>query len=411
MKPINKILTVLALTAAIIMPVDTMAQGRPGGGGRQTSQGQQRSTGGSHRGGSSGSSSSSSSRGGAGMSQRSTSRTLNTNNRSTQRMETPRRDNRISSGSGVSTSRSQGNLNNRGVSTGTNRATLNAGARPTNNRVEGNINTRPNNNIVSRPAGNVGNRPNGNNRPEGNVGGRPNGQNRPNGNVGNRPNGGGNHGWNNGRPNHGGHGGGYRPSQPRPGGWNPVRQPHYNYRHAGYRPPRPGGGYWGAPGPNRYRLRYWAPPVPRYGFVRPGIPTLGTVLGLTFGSFIDAGINALFNAGYAVTGYLNNAIYLSNVRQLGYMWPEVQVVYNDGLMTGTQFYAWTQMPDMIRYNALYSQLCSIYGDPVSTTFNGGQQTSTWWAGGQTGYITLQYGYGPSATGLNSYYTTLTYNAY
>lgn len=214
------------------------------------------------------------------------------------------------------------------------------------------------------------------------------------------------------RPGHGGFRPGYGGnSVHRPGGWASAARPHYDYRRPGYRPPRPGGGYWGAPRPNPYRINYWIPPVPRYVRVLPSVPTIGTVLGLTFGSFIDAGINALYSAGYAINGYYNNAIYLNNVLQFGYTWPEVVVQYDDGLMSGTQFYNWSAVPDQNMYYNLYNQMTARYGAPVETSFTNGGQTTTWWAGGNTGYITLSYGYGPSATGMSSYYTSLTYTAY
>lgn len=228
--------------------------------------------------------------------------------------------------------------------------------------------------------------------------------NRPGGSH-NRP------GINHNRPS-GGHPG-LRPgttSAPRPGGWASRPRPHYDYRHPGYRPPRPGGGYWGAPLPNPYRVVYRVPPVPRYVAVAPGVPSLGTILGLTFGSFIDAGINSLYNAGYNVTGYLSDAVYLSNVSQMGYMWPEAMVRYTDGLMSGTQFYNWNMSADRSRYNSLYRQLTAMYGAPVDSVNDGSVTTTTWWAGGGTGYVTLQYGYGPSASGVYSYYTSLTYSA-
>lgn len=207
---------------------------------------------------------------------------------------------------------------------------------------------------------------------------------------------------------------GYRPggnSAPRPGSWSHHSRPHYKYRRPGYRPPRPGGGYWGPPVASPYRINYWVPPVPRYVRVLPAVPSIGTILGLTFGSFIDAGINSLFNAGYTVTGYLNNAIYLSNVRQLGYVWPEAMVMYTDGLMSGTQFYNWSAMRDQSMYYNLYNQLTALYGNPVDVNYSGTGPSATWWGGGNTGYITLSYGYGASATGMNNYYTSLTYTAY
>jgi len=217
--------------------------------------------------------------------------------------------------------------------------------------------------------------------------------------------------------NHGhkpGHDHGYRSggnSAPRPGGWASAPRPHYNYRNPGYRPPRPGGGYWGAPAPCPYRIKYRVPPVPRYVAVMPAVPSIGTILGLAFGSFIDAGINALFNAGYTVSGYYNDAIYLSNVRQLGYMWPEAIVRYNDGLMCGTQFYNWSAYSDQAMYYNLYNQLTAGYGNPVEISYSNNGPTATWWAGGNTGYITLSFGYGASTSGINNYYTALTYTAY
>lgn len=284
----------------------------------------------------------------------------------------------------------------------------------------GSSSARPGNAGSGRHGGSVGNRPGSQGTHTG--GGRPDrpGANRPGnsgssvrpghggGGSGNRP--GGSSGL---RPGHGGHNHGGRPSgtsAPRPGTHASRPRPHYDYRVPGYRPPRPGGGYWGTPCPNPHRVVYRVPPVPRYVYVPASVPTLGTILGLTFGSFIDAGINSLYNAGYNVSGYLSDAIYLSNVRQMGYMWPEVMVHYTDGLMSGTQFYNWSMMPDMSRYDALYRQLTGVYGMPVETSYTGGATTTTWWAGGGTGYVTLQYGYGPSASGVYSYYTSLTYSS-
>ncbi|MCM1005639.1 MAG: hypothetical protein NC402_05005 [Prevotella sp.] len=276
-------------------------------------------------------------------------------------------------------------------------------------------NLRPTNNSATRPAVQQP-RPNTNLLPGGNTT-RPNHNNnhKPGtGAVTNRP--GNNHSINPPhRPNRPTNPG--RPGNPggnsvhKPGGWASAPRPHFNYRNPGYRPPRPGGGYWGVPAPNPYRIRYWAPPVPRYVRVLPSVPSIGTILGLTFGSFIDAGINTLFNAGYNIAGYYDNAIYLTNVRQLGFLWPEVMVQYNDGLMNGTQFYNWSATPDQAMYYNLYNQLTARYGNPVDVAYSNSSPTATWWAGGNTGYITLSYGYGPSASGMNNYYTSLTYTAY
>lgn len=220
----------------------------------------------------------------------------------------------------------------------------------------------------------------------------------------------GNNGHGNMRPGHGRppHGGN---SASRPGtSYRPGPRPNYNYMHHGYRPPRPGGGYWGAPPVNVYRPVYWLPPrPPRPVYISYAVPSIGTILGLTFGSFIDAGINMLFNTGYNVLGYANNAVYLGNVSQLGLLWPEATVYYTDGLMSNTQFQYWTQAPDVARFNNVYAQLAATYGAPVSSNTYNGVTTVSWWGGNNTGYITLQYGPGNSASGLANYYTTLTYS--
>ena len=241
----------------------------------------------------------------------------------------------------------------------------------------------------SRPGGNPGVGP-GNN-----PGVRPGGNSsvRPGGNPGSVP--------------------GVRPgtSAPRPGTYRPnVTRPNYNYMRPNYMPPRPGGGFWGVPPVNIYRPTFWIPPMPpRPVYITPGIPSIGTILGLTFGSFIDAGINSLFNAGYNILGYVNNAVYLANVSQLGYLWPEATVYYTDGLMSNTQFSYWTSMPDLSRFNRVYNSLLATYGSPVSNYTENGVTYVSWWGGNNTGFITLSYGPGVSSSGVSSYYTTLTYS--
>ena len=241
-----------------------------------------------------------------------------------------------------------------------------------------------------------------------NNGGRPGVNGHPgngNGNFGGNP------GGNSVRPD----GPGYNHDQAqnslrRPGTtYRPGPRPNYDYARPNYRPPRPHGGYWGAPPMNPFRPPMYFPPMPpRVTYVSYGVPTIGTILGLTFGSFIDAGINVLFNSGYNVLGYANNAVYLGNVSHFGYIWPETTVYYTDGLMSNTQFQSWSQTPDQWRFNNLYRQLVNTYGAPVQANTYNGITTASWWAGNNTGYITLQYGPGLGNNGLTNYYTTLTY---
>ncbi len=273
------------------------------------------------------------------------------------------------------------------------------------------------NQTVNRPAGGNNNRPTTTIRPS-NPGNNNNFRPGNNGNHGGnntnfRPGNNGNHGGNNNnfRPgNNGNHGGnGIINNRPNHFGGNSVPAPGRPAYGSNYRPMRPNGGYWGAPPVNVYRPVFALPPVPRrYTTVRVGIPTIGSILGLTFGSLIDAGINSLINGGYNVIGYANNAVYLSQVTQLGFLWPEATVFYNNGLMANTQFQYWTPTASMARFNSIYNQLSGMYGMPVEDSYINGMRTVSWWGGGNTGYVTLQYGYGNSAAGYGNYYTTLTY---
>lgn len=235
-----------------------------------------------------------------------------------------------------------------------------------------------------------------NNRPSGNHNGY-----RPNGNSGHRPPGTGIH-----RPGNSVHRPGgslHRPptSLQRPG--KPA------YTRPGYRPPRPGGGYWGPPVLPAYRWRHHAWHVPaRPVYVVTGVPTIGSVLGLTFGSLVDYGINALFSSGYNVLGYADNAVYLSNVPMLGFSWPYVSVNYVDGRMRYTQFQYWTPAYDTARFDRVYADLCSTYGTPLESGSANGITSFTWWGGSNTGYVTLQFGLGDDYNGGNQYYTNLIY---
>ncbi|GEM_PF-386359 len=241
--------------------------------------------------------------------------------------------------------------------------------------------------VTYRPGGNTsgqgnsghGYRPGGNNRPgQGNSGHgyRPGGNNRPGqGNPGHCYRPGGNH-----RPGYG-----HRPgSAPRPGSGGVFRP------RPDYRPPRPYHYGW----PASY-FGYWRPlppPPVRPYFYQPVYvtPTISSVLGLTFGSLIDYGINALVNAGYRIAGYQDNAIFLSNVGIMGYTWPQATVYYaSSGGMNGALFQARSGSFRSSPYNKVYKQLCRAYGDPVETTSDGGDyHSATWWGGNDSGYITL-----------------------
>lgn len=281
---------------------------------------------------------------------------------------------------------------------------------------------------ASRPGNNGhggGRRPgaNGNHRPD-TPGNRPlkpgagNGHNRPGNN-----NGSGNHRPGNDRPGNN-KPGNHRPSKPgnnnhRPGHTVPGHGSHHpgagnghrpggNYRpgHAGFRP--------GRPTPPKRHHAHFHHHVPFFGhFCRPvppprwhyrsGGPVFGTILGVALGTAIGASINALVNSGYNVSSYGNDVIYLSNVPQMNYTWPDAALYYNNGALTGSQFTYPSAYYDMSRYNSLYNTFTAQYGMPVQTVSQGGIMSATWY-GPANRFVTLSFN---SQYGGN-FYTTLSF---
>lgn len=187
-----------------------------------------------------------------------------------------------------------------------------------------------------------------------------------------------------------------------------VPRPHNNFAGPNYRPPHPGGGFWMAPPPSIYRPRFYAPlPPPPRVVVNYNVPLLNMILGTTFGSFIDLSINQLYNSGYKILGYADNVVYLSNVKEFGYSWPEVNVIYSDGLLSDVQYQYWSNSPSLSRFNKIYKKFTKTYGPPMQSTTVNGVTTVNWWAGGNTGYVTLQYAPNYTSQGIMYYYTTVT----
>ncbi len=306
--------------------------------------------------------------------------------------------------------RGRGGNSNHSGAPATNRPANNGGNRPTHsvNRPEhstsrpantssgnqGNV-TRPSGGQIgsSRPGnssqtqfrpgnnnGNSGNHNGGNNnRPENNRPGNNNNQYRPG-------NGNGNHGHTPQPPQH------MRPQ-------GPVQHPPYSH----HRPPMP----------PRHDHHY-RHPVPFFGtFHRPvppprwhyagGGPSFGTILGVALGTAIGASINALVNSGYTVSSYGNNVVYLNNVPQMNFYWPDAALYYTNGVLTGSQFTYSSGFYDMSRYNNLYNAFTRQYGMPVQTVNNGGVISATWYgAGGK--YVNLSF----NSNYAGNYYTTLSF---
>ena len=285
-------------------------------------------------------------------------------------------------------------------------------------RPSGNGNTRPANGGGSHtaprpghataPSGGTNHKPGNNHKPDNNHNGvvnRPSGgsHNSCPGNL--RP--GNNHPGNN-RPGNGGYRPGVGPVRPgashapaptvRPGAAHhrPVAPVHHRparppMHPADFRHPVPFFGHFNRP-----------VPPPRWHY-RGGGPSFGTILGVALGTALGVSINSLVNSGYNVSSYGSNVVYLNNVAQMNYTWPDAALYYTNGILTGSQFTYPSAYYDMSRYNSLYNTFVSQYGMPVQTSNQGGLMSATWYGAGNR-YVTLSF----SSQYNGSYYTTLSF---
>lgn len=138
----------------------------------------------------------------------------------------------------------------------------------------------------------------------------------------------------------------------------------------------------------------------------PHAPRLHSVLGLAFGSTFNISLTYLTNNGYSIAGYGNDIVYLNNVNECNWQWPEATLYYTSRGLTRSEFVNCTRFPDAARYNALYRSLTATYGAPVATNGNGG--LSATWFSPDRGYITLYYGSQYSTDSRLLYLTALTF---
>ncbi len=276
------------------------------------------------------------------------------------------------------------------------------GNRPSSSRPGHSSGNRPGNSGNHRPSTPGNTRPGNSHRPgeSGNHGG-----NRP----GNRP--GNNHGYRPGtgpvapRPDHrpnGSHRPGTTPGNHNRPGHNPPGHHHHHHHHRPTppRPPRHDHHYHHhVPFFGHYHRPV---PPPRWHY-HSGGPVFGTILGVALGTAIGVSINSLVNSGYTVSSYGNDVVYLTNVPQMNYTWPDAALYYNNGILSGSQFTYLSPYYDMSRYNNLYGMLTSQYGMPVQTMNQGGIMSATWF-GPANRYVTLSFN---SQYGGN-YYTTLSF---
>ncbi|MDE5723164.1 MAG: hypothetical protein K2H99_03160, partial [Paramuribaculum sp.] len=246
------------------------------------------------------------------------------------------------------------------------------GQRPENDRRPGNTpsHQRPGNrpgNDKYHPAPNNGHRPD--NRPGNGL--RPGNSHRPSPGHNHRP----------------AHGTGHRPSHGVAHRPPTLRPPHRPYRPVmrPYRRPLP--------------PPHWHP-AGRY-------PAIRTVLGISFGTSFNISLNHLYDNGYTVDGYGNDIVYLRNVTQLKYLWPDATLYYGPGGLTGSEFFYSTSVYDPSRYNYVYRDLVRTYGPPATMTYPNGGYMATWFPNGN-GYIRLQFGSGTSYGGSSRFYTSLSF---
>ena len=252
------------------------------------------------------------------------------------------------------------------------------------------------------------------NRPGSGNNGSHNGNRPGSSHNGNRPGNNGSHNGNRpGSGNNGSHNGNRPgvPSRPNHNSGNINHWPgdrHGNGWHPGHNSPAPGN--WSRPVPPPHRAyRPISRPIPRP--VRPhgycphhGAPVISTVLGLTFGTLYNSTLDYLYYKGYEIDGYVDNTIYLRNVREMAYTWPDATMYYDAyGHLTGAQFIYSTSYNALGRYDRLYHNLCLTYGTPVSSRWNGHHREMMWYGGDSRGYVTLEYDYS-----AGRYYTILSY---
>ncbi len=150
----------------------------------------------------------------------------------------------------------------------------------------------------------------------------------------------------------------------------------------------------------------WRRPVPPAAWrPRVGAPSISAIFGINFGAALNVSLNFLLGNGYTVSSYGGNAVYLSDVDQYNYYWPEATMYYGSNGLERTEFFFSTSYPDTVRYNSLYNTFTATYGAPVDVSNVASSLSATWFAPNK-GYIKLQYT--PQySSGQLRFYTTVT----
>ena len=201
---------------------------------------------------------------------------------------------------------------------------------------------------------------------------------------------------------------------------NDMRQPqrgnnhssHNNHNHA-VRPPQH---HHSAPSHNHHHHHvsrpHCPPPRPYHRPVPPpsfrayhGCPVLRSIVGITFGTAINLSLDYLNRNGYTVHGYGNDVVYLRNISQYGYNWPDATLYYSSHGLVGSEFVYSTSYNSRSRYNSVYNTLYNQYGAPISVDSSANGVTVTWW-GYDNQYVSLDYHPIYTNNGQLRYVTTL-----
>lgn len=232
----------------------------------------------------------------------------------------------------------------------------------------------------------------------------------------------------NSRPNNNNHNNGNRPNNNgRPNNSNNHQKP--DNRHPHQRPPQGNMGHGPQHNHNNSHFTHTPPPPPMQQPHRPNMPAhrpwhrptppppafrpapgwrpFNTILGVTLGSAINISINTLLNNGYNVTGYGNDAVYITNAIILNMIWPDATLFYSNGGMYASEFVYSTPIYNMSRYNSTYGILVRNYGAPVSSTNINGVLTTTWW-GSNGQFINLSFQNAIAGNGTTRFFTTLSF---
>lgn len=159
--------------------------------------------------------------------------------------------------------------------------------------------------------------------------------------------------------------------------------------------------------PDRPPMYPYSRPVPPPSWrPTPGGPILSTILGIVLGTAIGTSLDYLFANGYAVDGYDSNVVYLRNVNQLNYAWPDAALYYGPYGLAGSRFIYSTPMYDPYRYNMVYRDLVRLYGSPAQLMRQNGGYLATWFGVGNN-YVQLQFA-PETVNGTTRFFTTLSF---